>query len=167
MPTYVTLIHYTEQGIKTFNDLPARLEETRKVGEPLGANVVAYYLTMGRYDAIIDGREARARRGRPRQRSHRDATCLHRGRSQEDRVRVALKPIDPTHDHAADATGAAPPRGPAASQVFGGRVQICPDRGASASTVARTEGETPSGSYGAVASSTHSFAKEWISCTSS
>ena len=53
MPTYVTLIHYTEQGIKTFNDLPARLEETRKVGEPLGANVVAYYLTMGRYDAII------------------------------------------------------------------------------------------------------------------
>ena len=53
MPTYVTLIHYTEQGIKTFNDLPARLEETRKVGEPLGASVVAYYLTMGRYDAII------------------------------------------------------------------------------------------------------------------
>ena len=28
MPMYVTLIRYTEQGIKTFKDLPKRLEET-------------------------------------------------------------------------------------------------------------------------------------------
>ena len=41
MPTYVTLIHYTEQGIKTFKDLSNRLEETRRVGEPLGASLVA------------------------------------------------------------------------------------------------------------------------------
>ena len=53
MPTYVTLIHYTEQGIKTFKDLSNRLEETRRVGEPLGASLVAYFLTMGRYDAIV------------------------------------------------------------------------------------------------------------------
>ena len=53
MPTYVTLIHYSDQGIKTFKDLPSRLEETRRVGEPLGAKLVAYYLTMGRYDAVV------------------------------------------------------------------------------------------------------------------
>jgi uncharacterized protein with GYD domain len=53
MPTYVTLIHYTEQGVKTFKDLPSRLEETRKAGEPLNAKLVAYYLTMGRYDAVV------------------------------------------------------------------------------------------------------------------
>lgn len=53
MPTYVTLIHYTEQGVKTFKDLSSRLEETRKAGDALGAKLVAYYLTMGRYDAMV------------------------------------------------------------------------------------------------------------------
>ena len=47
MPMYVTLIRYTEQGIKTFKDLPSRLEETRKAGEAVGAKLVAFYLTMG------------------------------------------------------------------------------------------------------------------------
>ena len=53
MPMYVTLIRYTEQGIKTFKDLPSRLEETRKAGEAAGAKLVAFYLTMGQYDAVI------------------------------------------------------------------------------------------------------------------
>ena len=51
MPTYVTLIHYTEQGVKTFKELPQRLEETRKAGEAIGAKLVSFYLTMGQYDA--------------------------------------------------------------------------------------------------------------------
>jgi uncharacterized protein with GYD domain len=50
---YVTLIRYTEQGIKTFKDLPSRLEETRKAGETVGAKLVAFYLTMGQYDAVV------------------------------------------------------------------------------------------------------------------
>jgi uncharacterized protein with GYD domain len=53
MPTYVTLIHYTEQGVKTFKDLPSRLEETRKAGEAVGAKLSAFYLTMGQYDAVV------------------------------------------------------------------------------------------------------------------
>jgi uncharacterized protein with GYD domain len=53
MPMYVTLIRYTEQGIKTFKDLPSRLEETRKAGEAAGAKLVAFYLTMGQYDAMV------------------------------------------------------------------------------------------------------------------
>jgi uncharacterized protein with GYD domain len=53
MPTYVTLIHYTEQGVKTFKELPLRLEDTRKAGEALGARLVAFYLTMGQYDAVV------------------------------------------------------------------------------------------------------------------
>ena len=53
MPTYVTLIQYTEQGVKTYKELPARLEETRSAGEAVGAKLVAYYLTMGQYDAIV------------------------------------------------------------------------------------------------------------------
>ena len=53
MPMYVTLIRYPEQGIKTFKDLPSRLEETRKAGEAVGAKLVAFYLTMGQYDAVV------------------------------------------------------------------------------------------------------------------
>jgi uncharacterized protein with GYD domain len=53
MPTYVTLINYTEQGVKTFKDLPSRLEETRKGGEAVGATLKAFYLTMGQYDAVV------------------------------------------------------------------------------------------------------------------
>jgi uncharacterized protein with GYD domain len=53
MPTYITLVHYTEQGVKTFKDLPSRLEETRKVGEAAGAKLVSFYLTMGQYDAVV------------------------------------------------------------------------------------------------------------------
>jgi uncharacterized protein with GYD domain len=52
MPTYVTLIRYTEQGVQTFKDLPQRLEQTRQAGEALGAKLIGYYLTMGQYDAI-------------------------------------------------------------------------------------------------------------------
>jgi uncharacterized protein with GYD domain len=53
MPTYVTLIHYTEQGVKTFKDLKSRLDETRRAGETMGAKLNAFYLTMGQYDAVI------------------------------------------------------------------------------------------------------------------
>lgn len=53
MPTYVTLIRYTEQGIKNFKDLAQRFEETRPAGAAVGHNVVAYYLTMGQYDAVV------------------------------------------------------------------------------------------------------------------
>jgi uncharacterized protein with GYD domain len=53
MPTYVTLIRYTQQGVETFKDLPRRLEETRKAGEAAGAKLVAFYLTMGQYDAVV------------------------------------------------------------------------------------------------------------------
>jgi uncharacterized protein with GYD domain len=52
MPTYISLIRYTEQGIKTFKDVAKRLDETRQAGEALGAKLVGYYLTMGQYDAV-------------------------------------------------------------------------------------------------------------------
>ena len=52
MATYITLIHYTDQGVKTFKELPQRLEETKTAGDALGAKLVGYYLTMGGYDAV-------------------------------------------------------------------------------------------------------------------
>ena len=53
MPTYITLIHYTDQGVQTFKDLSQRLEETRTAGAAVGAQLLAYYLTMGQYDAVV------------------------------------------------------------------------------------------------------------------
>jgi uncharacterized protein with GYD domain len=53
MHTYITLVHYTEQGVKTFAGLSERLEQTRTAGEAVGAKMVSYYLTMGQYDAVV------------------------------------------------------------------------------------------------------------------
>jgi len=52
MPTYISLIHYTDQGVKTFKNLSQRLDETREAGRAIGAELIGYYLTMGQYDAI-------------------------------------------------------------------------------------------------------------------
>jgi uncharacterized protein with GYD domain len=52
MPTYISLIRYTKQGVKTFAELSQRLEETKAAGEPVGAKLVGYYLTLGQYDAV-------------------------------------------------------------------------------------------------------------------
>ena len=52
MPTYISLIRYTNHGVKTFKELSQRIEETKTAGEPVGAKLVAYYLTMGQYDAV-------------------------------------------------------------------------------------------------------------------
>lgn len=52
MPTYITLIHFTERGVKSFRDIGARLDASRKLMEGMGASMKAYYLTMGRCDAV-------------------------------------------------------------------------------------------------------------------
>lgn len=52
MPTFVGLIEYTQQGIDQFEDQPERLEAARDVMAEMGAELQAYYTTLGRYDAI-------------------------------------------------------------------------------------------------------------------
>jgi len=53
MPYFVTLIRYTQQGITKIKDSPKRLDAARKAAEELGGKIHAYYLTMGRYDAVL------------------------------------------------------------------------------------------------------------------
>ena len=52
MPTYITLIRYTTQGMQNIKDAPARLDAARQAAQELGVDVKAYYLTMGQYDAV-------------------------------------------------------------------------------------------------------------------
>ena len=52
MATYITLIRYTEQGIQKMKESPARLDKARKAIKAAGAELKAFYLTMGQYDAV-------------------------------------------------------------------------------------------------------------------
>ena len=53
MVTYVTLFHWTEQGLSKIQDTLKRAEEFGAVAEKAGARVKAQYWTVGEYDGIV------------------------------------------------------------------------------------------------------------------
>ena len=52
MPTFVTLIKFTQKGIEAIKDGPTRLDAARKAYEAVGAKLKDFYLVTGRYDAV-------------------------------------------------------------------------------------------------------------------
>ncbi len=52
MPTYIVLLHFTQKGVETIKDGPKRLDAAKQAFRAVGAELKAYYLTMGRYDGI-------------------------------------------------------------------------------------------------------------------
>jgi uncharacterized protein with GYD domain len=52
MPTYITLLRYTQQGIEKIKESPARLEKVKAAVKAAGGEMKAFYLTMGSYDAV-------------------------------------------------------------------------------------------------------------------
>jgi len=52
MPTYISLLRFTEQGIKSIKDHPKRRAAAAKTIAGLGGKLVHSYLTMGRYDIV-------------------------------------------------------------------------------------------------------------------
>jgi len=52
MPTYITLIRYTQRGIENAKESPARLEKAKQAMKAAGGEMKAFYLTMGQYDAV-------------------------------------------------------------------------------------------------------------------
>ena len=52
MPTYITLISYTQEGIANMKDSPDRLEKAKQAIKAAGGEMKAFYLTMGHYDAV-------------------------------------------------------------------------------------------------------------------
>lgn len=53
MATYITLAKYTAQGVKAIKDSPGRVDGFRKLCQSMGAELKAFYLTMGRYDIVV------------------------------------------------------------------------------------------------------------------
>jgi uncharacterized protein with GYD domain len=52
MPTYVTLMKWTEQGRQNIESLPDRAEQVSKRVEQAGGKLIGNFVTMGRYDQI-------------------------------------------------------------------------------------------------------------------
>jgi len=53
MATYITLLRYTQQGIENMKESPGRLEAAKESFRALGAELKAFYLVNGQYDAVI------------------------------------------------------------------------------------------------------------------
>ncbi len=53
MPTYISLLRFTQQGAEKIKDSPARLERAKSAMKAAGGELKAFYLTMGRYDAVV------------------------------------------------------------------------------------------------------------------
>ena len=53
METYITMGKWTQQGMAKVKEGPARIEAARKATEAAGGKMIAWYLTMGRYDFVV------------------------------------------------------------------------------------------------------------------
>lgn len=50
MPSYLSLINWTEQGVSSVKDSPERLEAAKQAIEAAGGRMIFFYMTMGEYD---------------------------------------------------------------------------------------------------------------------
>ncbi len=53
MPTYISLIQYTDQGLQKIKESPARLDHAKKGYEAAGGKIKDFYLVMGEYDVVV------------------------------------------------------------------------------------------------------------------
>jgi len=53
MATFISLISYTDQGIRNVKDSPARAEAFKEMAKKLGVTVLGLYWTVGNYDIIL------------------------------------------------------------------------------------------------------------------
>ena len=52
MPTYVSLVNFTDQGIRNFKDTPKRAQAFSDLVEQMGGKLTGIYWTLGAYDAV-------------------------------------------------------------------------------------------------------------------
>jgi uncharacterized protein with GYD domain len=53
MPTYITLVNLTEQGVREAKNAPERLQAFDAAVRAAGGRLVEFYLVMGQYDYIV------------------------------------------------------------------------------------------------------------------
>ena len=52
MPTFITLVNFTDQGIKNIKDSPKRAKAFQDLAKKSGCSVKELYWTQGQYDLI-------------------------------------------------------------------------------------------------------------------
>ena len=52
MPTYISLLHYTQQGISNIKDAPSRIDTAKEAYKKAGGELKSVYLTLGQYDLV-------------------------------------------------------------------------------------------------------------------
>jgi uncharacterized protein with GYD domain len=52
MPTYISLLRYTQHGLANVKNGPTRLDAAKNAYRQAGGQLKAFYLTMGQYDMI-------------------------------------------------------------------------------------------------------------------
>jgi uncharacterized protein with GYD domain len=53
MPTYISLINLTQEGIKNVKESPDRLDAAKKAFQAFGGELKEFYLVMGQYDMVV------------------------------------------------------------------------------------------------------------------
>lgn len=53
MPTYISLMRWTQQGVANVKDSQNRLDAGRKAFREIGVEIKQVHMTMGRYDLIM------------------------------------------------------------------------------------------------------------------
>jgi len=53
MATYLSLINFTDQGIRNIKDSPKRLDATKRALQKLGGQLKSFYLTQGTFDGVL------------------------------------------------------------------------------------------------------------------
>lgn len=52
MTTYISLVNWTEQGMKNVRESPKRLDAAKKLLADMGGDFTSFYMTMGDCDAV-------------------------------------------------------------------------------------------------------------------
>ncbi|WP_306056276.1 GYD domain-containing protein [Natronococcus wangiae] len=55
MPTYISLIEWTRDGIENVTDSPDRLDDAKELAESFDGELTDFYLTFGEYDLVSVG----------------------------------------------------------------------------------------------------------------
>ena len=52
MGTYISLVNWTDQGIKSVKDSPGRLDGARQLAKKHGCQMTQFFMTIGPYDMV-------------------------------------------------------------------------------------------------------------------
>ena len=53
MPTYVSLLKFTDKGIQTIKETPKRVEAAKQMAKAAGAEIKSVYYVLGHYDVVV------------------------------------------------------------------------------------------------------------------